>query len=125
VVDAYDQVDGNQARRRLGLYKLGYQVLKADGSPAPGFERPRITIEFDRMPPEREAVKIAYADESGITVYGSQRTRFLYEATNIVRHGRARAHAGTLPNSRRRLHPAHPRLRLQRQRSDNRARCGD
>ena len=89
VVDAYDQVDGNQARRRLGLYKLGYQLLKADGSPAPGFERPRITIEFDRMPPEREAVKIAYADESGITVYGSQRTRFLYEATNIVRHGHA------------------------------------
>ncbi|MGI9105009.1 MAG: gluconolaconase [Pyrinomonadaceae bacterium] len=89
VVDAYDQVDGNQARRRLGLYKLGYQVLKADGSPAPGYERPRINLEFDRMPPEREAVKIAYADESGITVYGSKRTRFLYEATNIVRHGQA------------------------------------
>ncbi|HEX8423618.1 MAG TPA: hypothetical protein VF634_09405, partial [Pyrinomonadaceae bacterium] len=34
VVDAYDQVDGNQARRRLGLYKLGYQLLRADGSPA-------------------------------------------------------------------------------------------
>jgi DNA-binding beta-propeller fold protein YncE len=89
VVDAYDQVDGNQARRRLGLYKLGYQLLRTDGSPAPGFERPRVTLEFDRMPPEREAVKIAYADESGITVYGSKTTRFLYEATNIVRHGRA------------------------------------
>jgi hypothetical protein len=89
VVDAYDQVDGNQARRRLGLYKLGYQLLRADGSPAPGFEQPRIQIEFDRMPPEREAVKIAYADESGITVYGSKTTRFLYEATNILRHGRA------------------------------------
>lgn len=89
VVDAYDQVDGNQARRRLGLYKLGYQLLRADGSPAPGFEEPRIGIEFDRMPPDREAVKIAYADESGITVYGSKTTRFLYEATNILRHGRA------------------------------------
>lgn len=89
VVDAYDQVDGNQARRRLGLYKLGYQLLRADGSPAPGFEEPRVQIEFDRMPPEREAVKIAYADESGITVYGSKTTRFLYEATNILRHGRA------------------------------------
>jgi sugar lactone lactonase YvrE len=89
VVDAYDQVDGNQARRRLGLYKLGYQLLRADGSPAPGFEEPRIQIEFDRMPPDREAVKIAYADESGITVYGSKTTRFLYEATNILRHGRA------------------------------------
>jgi DNA-binding beta-propeller fold protein YncE len=89
VVDAYDQVDGNQARRRLGLYKLGYQLLRPDGTPAPGFEQPRITLEFDRMPPEREAVKVAYADESGITVYGSKSTRFLYEATNIVRHGRA------------------------------------
>ncbi|HEV7906300.1 MAG TPA: NHL repeat-containing protein [Pyrinomonadaceae bacterium] len=89
VVDAYDQVDGNQARRRLGLYKLGYQLLRADGSPAPGFDAPRIGIEFDRMPPDREAVKIAYADESGITVYGSKSTRFLYEATNILRHGRA------------------------------------
>jgi DNA-binding beta-propeller fold protein YncE len=89
VVDAYDQVDGNQARRRLGLYKLGYQLLRADGSPAPGFEAPRVQIEFDRMPPDREAVKIAYADESGITVYGSKTTRFLYEATNILRHGRA------------------------------------
>ena len=89
VVDAYDQVDGNQARRRLGLYKLGYQLLKSDGSPAPGFERPRITLEFDRMPPDMEAVKVAYADESGITVYGSKSTRFLYEATNFVRHGRA------------------------------------
>jgi murein DD-endopeptidase MepM/ murein hydrolase activator NlpD len=89
VVDAYDQVDGNQARRRLGLYKLGYGLLRPDGSPAPGFEQPRITLEFDRMPPERDAVKVAYADESGITVYGSKSTRFLYEATNIVRHGRA------------------------------------
>ncbi|MDQ1558869.1 MAG: hypothetical protein QOD32_1929 [Pyrinomonadaceae bacterium] len=89
VVDAYDQVDGNQARRRLGLYKLGYQLLRADGSPAPGFEQPRITLEFDRMPPDMEAVKVAYADESGITVYGSKSTRFLYEATNFVRHGRA------------------------------------
>jgi DNA-binding beta-propeller fold protein YncE len=89
VVDAYDQVDGNQARRRLGLYKLGYQLLRADGGPAPSFDEPRVTLEFDRMPPDREAVKIAYADESGITVYGSKTTRFLYEATNIVRHGRA------------------------------------
>ncbi|HEY9404530.1 MAG TPA: hypothetical protein VIQ24_17870, partial [Pyrinomonadaceae bacterium] len=89
VVDAYDQVDGNQARRRLGLYKLGYQLLRADGSPAPGFERPRITLEFDRMPPDMDAVKVAYADESGITVYGSKSTRFLYEATNFVRHGQA------------------------------------
>ncbi|HEX8556748.1 MAG TPA: hypothetical protein VF668_01525, partial [Pyrinomonadaceae bacterium] len=90
VVDAYDQVDGNQARRRLGLYKLGYQLLRPDGTPAPGFERPRVTIEFNRLPPaDGDPTKIAYADESGITVYGSQRTRFLYELTNTVRDGRA------------------------------------
>jgi len=89
VVDAFDQVDGNQPRRRLGLYRLGYQLLRADGTPAPGFDAPRIQIEFDRLPPEREATKVVYADESGITVYGSEATRFLYELTNTVRQGRA------------------------------------
>jgi hypothetical protein len=89
VVDAYDQVDGNQPRRRLGLYRLGFQLLHTDGSPAPGFDQPRITIEFDRLPPGDAAPKIAYADESGITVYGSKQTRFLYELTNTVRQGRA------------------------------------
>ncbi|MDT5158854.1 MAG: hypothetical protein QOH51_3211 [Acidobacteriota bacterium] len=89
VVDAYDQVDGNQPRRRLGLYKLGYQLLLPDGSPAPGFEGPRIQLEFNRLPPGADAPKIAYADESGITVYGSKQTRFLYEVTNTLRDGRA------------------------------------
>ncbi|HVF56606.1 MAG TPA: NHL repeat-containing protein [Pyrinomonadaceae bacterium] len=89
VVDAYDQVDGNQTRRRLGLYKLGYQLLRTDGAPAAGFDEPRVTIEFDRLPAAPDAVKIAYADESGITVYGSSATRFLYEVTNTVRGGRA------------------------------------
>jgi sugar lactone lactonase YvrE len=89
VVDAYDQVDGNQSRRRLGLYRVGYQLLLADGSPAHGFESPRMNVEFNRLPPGPDAPKIAYADESGITVYGSQRTRFLYELTNNVRDGRA------------------------------------
>jgi hypothetical protein len=90
VVDAYDQVDGNQSRRRLGLYKLGYQLLSTDGSPAPGFGEPRINIEFNRLPPDPDAPKIAYADASGITVYGSKETRFLYEVTNTVRDGIAR-----------------------------------
>jgi sugar lactone lactonase YvrE len=89
VVDAFDQVDGNQSRRRLGLYRLGYQLLLPSGEPAPGFEQPRINIEFNRLPPGSQAPKIAYADSSGITVYGSKETRFLYELTNIVRDGRA------------------------------------
>jgi hypothetical protein len=84
VVDAFDRTNLNPDRRRLGLYKLGYQVLKADGTP---FEQPRINILFNRLPPDREATKVAYADESGITVYGSKTTRFLYEVTNTVRDG--------------------------------------
>lgn len=90
VVDAHDRADMNPARRRLGLYRLGYQLLNADGTtPAAGFERPRINIEFNRLPPDQEATKIAYAAESGITVYGSAATRFLYEVTNTVRDGQA------------------------------------
>lgn len=91
VVEAYDQVDGNAARRRLGLYRLGYQILRRDGTPAQGFDEPRFNIEFNRLPPERDAVRIAYADASGITVYGSNVTRFLYIITNRVRDGRSGA----------------------------------
>jgi hypothetical protein len=89
VVDAIDRTNMNATRRRLGLYKLGYQVLKPDGTPAPGFEQPRINIMFNRLPSDRAATKVAYAAESGITVYGSETTRFLYEVTNTVRDGRA------------------------------------
>ena len=89
VVDAYDRTNMNSDRRRLGLYKLGYQLLNPDGSPAPGFNEPRITILFNRLPPDDAATKIAYAAESGITVYGSAKTRFLYEVTNTVKDGQA------------------------------------
>jgi hypothetical protein len=87
----------NSDRRRLGLYSLGYQLLQAgktdptNSNPAPGFTTPRITILFNRLPPDDNAPKLAYAEESGITVYGSKTTRFLYEVTNTVRDGRARA----------------------------------
>jgi len=87
VVDAFDRNNMNNDRRRLGLYKLGYQVLKTDGTPAPGFEQPHINILFNRLPDDRDATKVAYADESGITVYGSKTTKFLYEVTNTVRDG--------------------------------------
>ncbi|MDQ1923886.1 SMP-30/gluconolactonase/LRE family protein [Massilia pseudoviolaceinigra] len=90
VVDAYDQADGNAARRKLGLYKVGYQVLQADGTPVAGFDKPLINIEFNKLPPDPESVKLAYADNSGITVYGSATTRFLYVVTNTVRDGVAK-----------------------------------
>jgi hypothetical protein len=89
VIDAYDQMDGNLARRRLGLYKLGYQLLHADGSPVAGYETARITQVYDRLPREREAVKLAYAENSGITVYGSKTTRFAYAASNTLQGGLA------------------------------------
>ncbi len=89
VVDAWDQVDGDAARRRLGLYRAGFQILRADGSPVKGFEQPLINVEFDRLPMDRDAVKIAYAPASGETVHGAQETRFLYLVTNRVRGGRA------------------------------------
>ena len=87
VVDAYDQMDGNEARRRLGLYTLGYQLLRDDGTPVAGYEQPQITQVYDELPRNREAVKYAYAPNSGITVYGSKATRFAYTLTNRMIHG--------------------------------------
>lgn len=87
-VDAFDLVDGNQARRRLGLYKLGYQVLAADGTPLAGFEQPRVMQQYDRLPRNPEAVKLAYAASSGITVHGSKETRFVYALNNQMLAGR-------------------------------------
>jgi hypothetical protein len=86
VVDAWDQVDGNEARRRLGLYSIGYQVLHPDDTPAPGFESPVQTIVFDRLP-DPAAATLLFADGSGIREYGNRRSRFLYRATNTFRNG--------------------------------------
>ncbi len=88
VVDAWDQVDRNLPRRRLGLHAVGYQVLRADGTPLPGYETPRMNIEFNRMPADEEAVKIAYAPGSGITVHGNAVTHFRHVVTNLVRDGK-------------------------------------
>ena len=87
VVDAWDQADGNRSNRRLGLYDLGYQVLTADGQPAPGFEHVRETLRFDRSVSDVEAVRLVYAPGSGIPFYGGRRTRFLYVVTNTFRDG--------------------------------------
>jgi DNA-binding beta-propeller fold protein YncE len=89
VVDAFDRTNFNADRRRLGLYILGYQILNPDGSAPATFPEPRITQIYDRLPPDRDATKVAYAEESGITVYGSESTKFLYEVTNWVRDRRA------------------------------------
>ncbi len=78
VVRTYDQLDGNSDRRRLGVYKVGYQILKSDGSP---LSDEQWTIKFDRLPGSR-AVRLVYADGSHSDATGE--TIFNYIATNRV-----------------------------------------
>ncbi|MGE3466129.1 MAG: hypothetical protein AB7J13_04290 [Pyrinomonadaceae bacterium] len=78
VVRAYDQVDGNSERRRLGVYKLGYQVLANENDSAADEVW---TIRFDRMPPN-DAVRYAYADGSHSGATGE--TIFRYIVSNFV-----------------------------------------
>lgn len=63
VAKAYDRMDGNPDRRRLGVYRVGYQVFQ--GQPSQGVNW---TITFDRNPPS-EAVRTVYAkgSKSGAT----------------------------------------------------------
>lgn len=89
VVRAYDQMDGNAARRRLGIYRLGYQVLAADGAPAPGFAEPLVNISFESLPRDESAAQLAYAAGSRAGATGE--TIFAYIVTNIVRAREARA----------------------------------
>ncbi|MBK8464485.1 MAG: hypothetical protein IPL32_01515 [Chloracidobacterium sp.] len=77
VVRSYDQVDGNSDRRRLGIYQIGYQILRAN-LPVANTKWP---IRFDRMP-SSDAVKLVYADGSKSGATGE--TIFNYIATNYV-----------------------------------------
>lgn len=87
VVDAWDHVNGNLARRRLGLYSLGFQILDATGAPVDGLEANREAIRFDRHPLASDFARIVYASGSGIPVYGNRATRFLYSITSRLRDG--------------------------------------
>ena len=78
IVTAFDQVDGNNARRRLGLYRVWYQLFRGDASVSTG---PAAEIKFDRTPPN-EAVKFVYANGSHSGATGE--TIFNYIATNSV-----------------------------------------
>ena len=77
LVDAYDRMDGNPERRRLGVYRLGYQLL----TPETPMADTDWTIVFDRMPPN-EAVTLAYAPGSRSGATGN--TSFRYIVTNRV-----------------------------------------
>ncbi|HEV7701765.1 MAG TPA: hypothetical protein VGO43_16155 [Pyrinomonadaceae bacterium] len=78
VMRAFDQVDGNAGRRRLGLYQLGYQLLRTDLTPLGDVNW---NIKFDRLPPA-DAVKFVYADGSKSGATGE--TIFSYIVTNHV-----------------------------------------
>jgi sugar lactone lactonase YvrE len=88
VVTAYDRVDGNGPNRKLGLFKIGYQLLHADSSPVRGYELPLFNIDFSRLPAEDSSVFKAYAAGSGVSAYGTP-TKFRYIVTNRVRDGEA------------------------------------
>ncbi len=88
LVTAYDTIDGNNSSRKLGIYRLGYQLLNDDGTAVKGFEEPLFNIEFTRMPPDNGSVFLIYAPGSGVSAYGTP-TKFKYIATNRVRNGRA------------------------------------
>lgn len=87
IVEAYDRMDDSPPRRRLGLYRVGYQVLQAGGTTVPGFVTPHIAITFDRLPPAPEAPPLLYAPGSGIPFYGTRVTRYRYLVTSRVEHG--------------------------------------
>lgn len=78
VVRAYDRMDGGAERRRLGVYRLGYQILREDATPA-GEEK--TTVSFAKMPDE-DFVPLVYApgSQSGY----SPQTIFDYIVTNEV-----------------------------------------
>jgi hypothetical protein len=80
VVRAFDRMNGNANYRKLGVYRVGYQILKADKSP---LSEIKWTISFDRLPDE-DAVRFVYAkgSQSGYT----PQTVFNYIASNDV-HG--------------------------------------
>jgi len=84
VVRSFDQMDGGAARRRLGVYRLGFQILREDKTPA---TEEKTTISFARMPDE-DFVSLAYApgSQSGYTPV----TIFDYVVTNEVNGEAAR-----------------------------------
>jgi sugar lactone lactonase YvrE len=78
IMRAFDQMDGNSERRRLGLYRAGYQILKSDGTPLADI---LWTINFDRLPLS-EAVPFVYAQGSKSGATGE--TIFDHIVTNTV-----------------------------------------
>lgn len=95
VARAFDRMDGNGANRKLGVYRLGFQILRASGAPLSDV---KWTISFNR-PPDENAIKLVYASgsQSGYT----PQTVFNYIVSNEVNDSRMREDffdAGSLEN---------------------------
>jgi hypothetical protein len=89
IIEAWDRTDASLPRRRLGVFRVGYQLLDEHGVPIPGFETPRETQRYDRMALDATAPLLVFAPGSGIPFYGSRVTRFRYRATTTYKGGRA------------------------------------
>ncbi|MFV0389382.1 MAG: hypothetical protein ACK5NT_11580 [Pyrinomonadaceae bacterium] len=81
VADAFDQMDGNPARRKLGVFKMGIQVLDKNDTPLKGYEDPIWNIVFEMMP-DIDAIDFTYAEGSHSGATGE--TIFRYIVTNQV-----------------------------------------
>ncbi len=86
VARAWDRTDRNAERRRLGVFRLGYQLMGA-----PGFQEPRATISFERLPIDPRGARFAYGP--GSRSWFSGPTVFNYIVTNVVRDGESREDA--------------------------------
>jgi hypothetical protein len=90
-VDAFDRMDGNAERRRLGLYRVGYQFCDASGAPSQQLGDVRWSVRFDRLPRDPRSARVAYGpgSMSGYT----PTTVFSYEVTSRVADGVAQSAA--------------------------------
>lgn len=85
----YDRMDGGAERRRLGVYRLGYQVLDGNQNPVEAFKQVRWTLTFDRLP---SAARANGFGASTVYAKGSQagyspNTVFAYIITNTLQDG--------------------------------------
>ncbi|MFN0087218.1 MAG: SMP-30/gluconolactonase/LRE family protein [Blastocatellia bacterium] len=85
LVRAFDQVDGTARHRRLGIYRLSYQLLTPDGA---AVTPPQYSLVFDRLPDELSHITLVYAPGSRSGYQGG--TIFNYIVTNELRDGKVR-----------------------------------
>ncbi len=82
VARVYDRMDGNAERRRLGVYRLGYQILGSDSLTPEGNSDTSTTILFDKLSANPSLV-YASGSKSGAT----GETIFNYVVSNFAQGG--------------------------------------